>query len=217
MMKHKNIRKSVSLLLSLSLLCTLLLLCSGCGNKAKDALIGDWETTIDMTGMINDEMSAGLDSDPELMDYFSIDNFSIKLTLSFRDDDTYTMSIDEAALEDSVDQVIELFRTGIVNYFEDMIAQSGLDMTVDDVLAASGYTLDQFLEETFDKEDIMSSMDEMESSGTFEAKDNILYLTDEDGTGLEAYELDGDKLTLTGEGVDDGELEGLYPLVLTKK
>ena len=57
----------------------------------------------------------------------------------------------------------------------------------------------------------------MESSGTFEAKDGVLTLTDDDGPGTEAYELDGDKLTLTGEGSEDSELADMFPLVFTKK
>ena len=88
---------------------------------------------------------------------------------------------------------------------------------MDELLESSGYTLDGFLEEAFDKEDMMSSMDEMESSGTFQAKSGVLSLTDDEGTGLEAYTLENDTLTLTGEGVEDGSLMGLYPLVFTRK
>lgn len=166
--------------------------------------------------MMNDELKAGL-GDDELMSYFDLGTFSIKVNLSFKDDGTYTFSADEAALEQSLDNVIEVFRNGIIAYFEDTIAAQGADITVDELLESSGYTLDGFLEEAFDKEDMMSSMDEMESSGTFQAKSGVLSLTDDEGTGLEAYELDGDKLTLTGEGVDDSDLEGLYPLVFNKK
>lgn len=217
-MMTKNLRKNAALLASLGLVCAVLLACSGCsGNKDKEALLGDWVATVDMTEMMNDELKAGLGNDDELMSYFNLDTFTIKVNLSFKDDDTYTFSADEAAMEQSLDDVIEVFRTGIIAYFEDTIAAEGLDATVDELLAASGYTLDEFLEEAFDKEDMMSSMDEMESSGTFQAKSGILSLTDDDGTGLEAYTLENGTLTLTGEGVEDSDLMGLYPLVFTRK
>lgn len=219
MTKHKNIRKSMSLMLCLSLMCALLLACSGCGNKEKDALVGTWETTLDMTDMVNDEMKAGLGSDAaEMMKYLTIDDFSIKVSLTFNSDDTYKMSVDEKALEDCVDNVINIFRDGIEKYFEELIAQQGIDMTVDEVLEAMNMgTLDDLIEEAFDRDDLMSSVDDMESSGKFEVKGGVMYLTDKDGTGMESYKLDGNKLTLTGEGVDDSDLEAFYPLVFTKK
>lgn len=218
----QNLRKSAVFLVSLSLLCAILLACSGCGgNKDKEALIGEWETSLDLTDMINDEMKAGAGNDEELMSYFTISDFSVTLTLTFREDDTYTLSADQASMEKSVDHVIETLRNGFSSYLEDMVAQTYPDMTMDDFFEAADTTMDEFFDETFgdalDKETLMSSADDMESSGTFSAKSGILTLTDDEGPGLEAYELDGDKLTLTGEGVEDSSLTGLYPLVFTKK
>ena len=221
-MMKKNLRKSAALLLSLRLLCTILLACSGCsGDKDKEALIGTWEATLDLTDMMNDEMRAGLGSDAELMSYFTISDFTVTLTLTFRDDDTYTLAADEASREKSVDNVLDTFRNGFTRYLEDMIAEEYPDMTLDEFFEAADMTLDEFYDQvigsSLDKDDLMSSVDEMESSGTFKAKSGILSLTDDDGPGTEAYKLDGDKLTLTGEGVEDSTLEGLYPLVFTKK
>ena len=218
----QNLSKGAALGVALSLLCAILLVCSGCGgNKDKEALIGEWETSLDLTDMINDEMKAGAGNDEELMRYFTISDFSVALTLTFRDDDTYTLSADQASMEKSVDHVIETLRNGFSSYLEDMVAQEYPEMTMDEFFEAAGTTMDEFFDETFggafDKENLMSSTDDMESSGTFSAKNGILTLTDEEGPGLEAYELDGDKLTLTGQGVEDSSLMGLYPLAFTKK
>lgn len=218
----RNIRKSTAFLLSLSLLCAILLACSGCGgNKDKEALIGTWETALDLTEMMNDEMKAGLGNDDELMGYFTLSDFTVNITLTFRDDDTYTLAADEASMEKSVDMVLDTLRNGFTSYLEDMVAQEYPDMTMEEFFAAAGMTMEELYDQTLggalDKEVLMSSTDDMESSGTFKASGGILTLTDDDGPGLEAYELDGDKLTLTGEGVEDGSLMGLYPLVFTKK
>lgn len=218
MTKHKNIRKSMSLMLCLSLMCALLLACSGCGNKEKDALVGTWETTLDMTDMINDELKASMGNDQEMMSYFKIDEFGIKAILTFGSDDTYKLSVDEKALEKSLDNVISIFRDGLQNYFEDAMKGQGIDMTVDELLQASGMgTLDSLLEEALDRDDLMSSMGDMESSGKFEIKNGALYMTDDDGTSTESYKLDGNKLTFTGEDSKDSDLEDFYPLVFTKK
>lgn len=217
MMKNKNFRKSLSLLACLSLMCTLLLMCSGCGNKDKDALVGTWESTLDLTDMVNEQMEAGMGNDQELMQYFTIKDFSIKLILTFNEDDTYKLAVDEAAMGQSLDNILADFKEGATRYFEDLIAQSGQEMTVDEALASMGFTMDDFMDELFSKEDMMSSLGEMESSGTFEAKSEMLYMTDEDGTGVEPYKLDGSTLTLTGEGVDDSDMVGLYPMTFTKK
>lgn len=217
MKRAKKMRERLSLLVCLGMLTGLLLSCAGCGGGDKEALLGDWETTIDMTQMINDEMKSGMGGDQSLMDYFTVEEFSLKLVLSFNEDDTYQLAVDEGALDQSMDKVIEGFRAGTIRYFEDMIESQGLGMTVDEVLAATGTTLDEFLDQLFDKEVMMSSMGEMESKGTFEAKKGILYLND-DEPGMEAYELKDGKLTLTGEGVDqDDALFDVYPMVFTKK
>lgn len=216
-MKYKNLRKSAALFVCLSLMSALLLACSGCGGGDKKALIGDWQATIDLTDMINDEMAAGLRNDQDMLKYFTVQKFTLDLTLSFKDDNTYSMTVDEDALDKEIDDIIESFKAGTTQYFEDMIAAEGLDVSVEEALSAMGYTLDGFLDEAFPKENFTSSVDEMESKGTFEAKGGVLYLTDDDGTGMESYKLEDGKLTLTGEGVDDSDLEGLYPLTFTKK
>lgn len=216
-MKSKNSRKSLSLLTCLSLMCALLLVCSGCGSKDKDALVGSWESTLDLTDMVNDQMKAGMGNDQDLMEYFTIKDFSIKLVLTFNEDNTYKLAVDEAAMGQSLDNILAGFKDGATRYFEDLIAQSGQEMTVDEALASMGLTMDDFMDQLFSKEDMMSSLGDMASSGTFEAKSEMLYLTDEDGTGVEPYKLDGATLTLTGEGVDDSDMVGLYPMTFTKK
>lgn len=221
MTNRKNMRKSTSLLVCLSLMCALLLACSGCGgSKEKDALVGTWETTIDMTDMVNDELRAGMGSDAEeMMGYFNIDDFSVRISLVFGGDDTYKMVVDEAAMEKSVDNVIDALRSGLEQYFEDLMAQEGIEMSVDELLQLTGIgAMDDLMDEAFNRDDLMSSIGDMNSSGAFKVKDGVMYLTDGDDTVMEeAYELDGSKLTLTGEGVTDGDLVGLYPLVFTKK
>ena len=63
-MMTKNLRKIAAFLTSLGLLCAILMTCSGCGgNKDKEALLGDWVATVDMTEMMNDELKAGLGDD----------------------------------------------------------------------------------------------------------------------------------------------------------
>ena len=117
----------------------------------------------------------------------------------------------------SLDNILADFKEGATRYFEDLIAESGQEMTVDEALSAMGLTMDDFMDQLFSKEDMMSSLGEMESSGTFQAKGGMIYMTDGDGTGVEPNEMEGSTLTLTGEGVDDGELVGLYPMTFTKK
>lgn len=216
-MKHNNVRKNVSLLACLSLICAMLLACSGCGNKDKEALIGDWESTIDLTGMLNEQMEAGMGGDEEMMSYFNFSSFTMKLNLSFNDDDTYKLSVNEEELDKSFDELIESLRTGITKYLEDMIAQQGVDMTVDEFLQQMGMDLDTFMDQALNKDVILASMGDMASSGTFEAKDGVLYMTENGSTSLAEYALDNGKLTLSDKGADDSELKDFYPLVFTKK
>ena len=131
------------------------------------------------------------------------------------------MAVDKASVEKSADNAISTLQDGFSKYLEDMLAQQYPDMTIDEFFEAAGMTQEQFYDQLFgevlNKDNLVSFTDDMESSGTFEAKDGVLTLTDDDGPGTEAYELDGDKLTLTGEGSEDSELADMFPLVFTKK
>ncbi len=180
-----------------------------------DPLVGDWARTEDGTDDFIQGMQLGAGDNSEMLEYFDFDRveFIVQYTLSFREDGTYELSVDEDAYERAIDNVLEVCRDWFYDYFADAIQKEGLDMTVDEYLESVGYTMDSLMEESFDKDDLMSTKDQMEQSGTYQADDGSLLLVSGGGEEELSYTLNGKKLTLTGS--DDGSISGT--VTFTKK
>lgn len=210
-------KKIVALAISLVMLFALVL--SGCSSE-KDALIGEWNGKLDMTDALNDDLKQ---DDPEMAEYLKIRDFSIRYSLSFHEDDTYELKVDRDAFETTIDNMKKDFEEGVIRYFEDQIAMSGMDITVEDILAEADISLDEMLEMSFPAGMFNEMFRELETSGNFRVDDGKLMLSDSydtipDPAGYELYTVDGNTLTID-EGNMEVEMEldfQLYPMVLKK-
>lgn len=192
-------------------------LLAGCGGD--DAIVGDWETSVEMADYLNQEFA-----DEGMGDYIHLDSFAIEIRFSFDKDGTYTCSVDEAAFGRTVEGLKTVMKEGLTAYAEDMIAQWGLEgFSVDDVFAAGGTTLDELMDESFNAADLSDMTDAFAAEGNYKAKDGKLYLSDGldhtiDEDVYDTYKIEGDELTLL-ESVgsdDDGFGADLYPIALKK-
>lgn len=180
-----------------------------------DRLVGNWVYSLDLTDMLYDELESTMGDDIE---YFSFHNFSLNVNLSFSSGGTVRMSIDEAALERSLNTLINDLVDGVEVYFDAYAREEGIDMTLEEYLASEGYTMDDFVDEMldqagFDMDDIMSSVSGMNISGTYEADGSNLTVFTSSGSNVLPYTLSGNKLTLHS---DTGGMLG-DTMVFTKK
>ena len=218
MMKH------ISRMLSILLLAAMLLMMTGCSAAGdKEKLIGTWTAELDFAELVNEEIAA----DEEMAQYFVIDEMKLVLTMTFHEDDTYSMAIEEDSVEAAILAMKEDLREGMEAYLLALIEANEMDMTVDQVLAAMGTDMDTLMNEMFSEESIdamMAEMGDMNQEGNFKAEDGKLHLSDGkdyavDENEYEVYELTENTLTLS-EGVYEEELgdtlEGMYPVVFTK-
>lgn len=211
-MKNKRMQKGISVLLSLSMVCALLLALSGCGGS-KNSLVGNWEGKIDFTDMFNDTMVQSL-GDEEAAEYIKISELVLDLSISF-EKDKYTMSIDENGAKKAMEKMVGEVKDGMEKYFEKMISDQGLEMSVDDFfISMSGSSFSDYIDQMLDVDMLMSSFDELEESGTYKTDGDKLTLeADEGGKTEYTFNLDGSKLTLDS---DDDDM-GIFPLELDKK
>lgn len=214
-MKEKHMKKGISLLLCLSLVCAMLLVCSSCGSKNK--IVGDWAGEIDLTDGLNKVLEDSI-GDPEAMQYIKISDFTMKLTLSLEKGGDYTMAIDEKAIKKSMTDALDEMKDGMRKYFEKMIADQGLDMSVDDFFQAmAGVSFDEYLDDELDLDSILSEFEDLEESGTYKAEDGELTLKNDDGDKTEfEYELDGSTLTLDSDE-DFGFGFDIFPVEMEKQ
>ena len=193
--------------------------CGGSGDKEK--FVGTWNTNVDLTDFVNEQVQAGLDAvGADAAEYFNLGEFGFMLDFTFNSDDTYSIAVDEDSLNSSVESVKNSFKDGFTAYVENMITTTGVDMTVDEMLALSGTSMDEVVDAGFSDEIINGMIEEFEINGKWDARDGKLYTSesvnaDIDESSYDLYEINGDSIKLSlPEGQED-EL-GVFPLVLKK-
>ena len=210
-------KKNVMRLLCLIMTLSMLFLLGGCGATDAEKLVGTWNATVDLTDLLNEEITTG----DETMDaYFKISDFTLVVTLTFNADGTYTMGVDENSLNTAMELVLADIKDGMYEYFEDVLAEAGLEMTVDELLEQSDVDLDALMDEAFSNAMGDEVLEGLSSSGNYEARDSKLYLSDGveyaiDEEIYDTYTLDGKVLTFL-EASYDNTMTELYPLTFEK-
>ena len=207
-------KKTLALLMALVMLTGLL---AGCGGD--DALLGTWEASIELPDLdeLNQELaSAGLG------EYIKLDSFAVVVRFTFNKDGTYSRAVDVDALTASVEDLKTKMKDGLTAFAEDAIAAQGLEgVTVDDIFAALGTSLDEMMEEMSMEDEIKQMEEEMAAEGNYKTKDGKLYLSDgldhiPDDEVYQTYTIEGDTLTILDSAGGDGSDAGMYPLDLKK-
>lgn len=196
-----------------------LLVClAGCGGNDAKAFIGTWQCRINMAEQLN----TGLATDPEVADYLMTDEFYLNMNIEFREDGTYTLSIDEDSLKETMSGYMEVMKEGLSRYLEDMMKdQFNIEMTVDEILSATGLSLEDLMAEIPIDELMDELLEAAVQEGKYMVKDGKLFTsvsldTEVDPRVYETYELSGKTLTLlelVGAEADDLMT---YPIVFEK-
>lgn len=203
----------------IALTLALVLVLSLCACGAKEDLSGTWKTTLDMSASYNAELEA---TDPTMAEYLKLDSFDVPLTMELKADGTYTMNVDREDLQGVLDQVIEATKSGILAYFEEILAQQGIEMDVTEAMALMGISLDELVDELtaqFESEEFYASMG---GEGNWKASKGKFYMTDSldavAGVGeYNTYVLEGDTLTLDAgtETLDEASVN-MFPMIFTR-
>lgn len=211
-------KKLISLVLVAAMLCCVL---AGCGSKEADALVGTWKADVDMTELMAESLGT------EVMEFVTLDTVIFSMVLQFNSDGTYAMTLDTASVETALDGILQNVKDGTLAMLEKQIAEYGLEMTVEEMLAASGTDLDTMMADMEAQMNIpaliQQVISEASNEGKYDAKDGKLFMSAgleylPDPACYEVYTLEGNVLTLVEYvGTDDSSsFEGLYPLVFNK-
>lgn len=208
-------KKAVSIILCLVLVLSMLLTMTGCGEQSK--FIGKWRGEIDLADMINEQFAA----DETMSQYLNIDSFEFSFTFEFKDDGTYSQSLDEDSLEDAMDDFIDDVVDGMEDYMDDEAKKLGL--TTSDVLSASGYnSVREMVEESYSETSFEEITGELNNEGNFKVADGKLYLSDGKDYAIDeeqyyTYEITEDKIVLKETFIEDEQdLKDLFPWTLEK-
>lgn len=240
-----RMKKQLALLLALALSLSL----AACGG-AKSDITGTWQGKIDMTEYIvskgNADIGAVLSGQGVDMPLDSIGNylpeFAPVCTYVFREDGTYTFTMDEASMQ----LVLEGYQAGVEAYFRhfyaEVLCQTLVELGmadqvngVEELEAILGVSLDEAISEMVGMElrDFIGQIVEEElgtaqemagkinSEGKYKAKDGKLWMSsgleyDVDPELYDLYSISGSTLTIEAGTVSQGEVALVYPLVLQK-
>lgn len=209
----KNLTKLVSILMVLVMMVGL----SGCSN-GKNAVLGSWKASMNLAEYLNQGIAQ---EDATAAEYLSVDSFYLTMVLTFKEDNTYTITLDENSVDAAVEQLKIDIRGGMEKYLVDMMAQMGVVMTIDEIMKASNTTMDKLMDEFFSDEMVEQMVDGASSEGKFKAKSGRIFLSD--GLDYEVdpnvygiYKVDGSTLTILDYVGEDQNFLGMYPLTFTK-
>lgn len=178
-------------------------------------ITGTWSYDFDVIDDLLDSMGS-MDG---LEDYVKIDSFVIRILLTFNEDGTYAITIDEDHLRAGAEDLIDSMKEGAKAYFAQTLKDSGVDMSVEDAMAMAGVDLDTM----FTADMIMDEIDTTDiSAGQYKFENDTLYSSQDvneapDMNEGEACTVSGDSLTLSGlSGVEGTPLEGLESVTFTR-
>lgn len=209
-------KKKINIILSMIMIFAMVIL-AGCSGSKEEQIIGSWETTIDATEIMKQAVS-----DKEMSEYIDFGECSLKMVYTFNEDGTYKAAPDEAATKEIFSNIKETYIAGITKYFEDQIAESSLSISVDELMAESGTSIDELAEKALGDEAVKKIIDSSTVEGKYEVKDGKLYTTesmdeDIDENKYETYEMSKDELKiLESIGDDNGENGIDYPIIFNR-
>lgn len=203
-MKHRWMALPLALGLTLTL--------AACGgNDPKEDLVGAWSGQVDVMDQVVEGIRV---TAPEIADELELENFYIPLEMEFRDDNTYTMTVDQEKLDESMDALIQKTVDATLVYLEQELKDQGItNMTVDEALAQSGMDRESFTQLMRDSLSQLSSsvVQQIQTEGQYRLEGNQMYTSDDKDTepgsdGATPYTLDGDKLNMDFSNVSLGEV-----------
>ncbi len=109
--------------------------------KAEEiTIIADWKGEIAYMNFASSLLANGDDAMADAISKLDLNKHTVKSTISFKDDSTYTMSLDSESMNTSINAFVEALLTEVYNA---TFANSEAAMTLDEYIAASKSALTQ--------------------------------------------------------------------------
>ncbi len=209
-------KKRIALLLSFVLVLSLAL--CACGEKKEPTVVGTWRADIKLAEAFNEEMAAS-----GMGDYINIESFNLPLVMEFKEDGTGSMSVDQTAMTETVDKLAADLTTGLEAYFTEYFSSMGLEVDLDEALAASGMSMDDLVNEMKAEFAGEEAFAEFTNEFKYKAEDGKLYMSDDLDSEVptdeyNTYTLDGDTMTLEvgTEDLEEEMAKYMFPMTLTR-
>lgn len=202
-------KKIFVLLLGAALLLGALAGCGGSKSASGAVLQGTWRAELDMADMLNEQLAAS-----GMGEFVNISDFDMALVLDLKDNGTYSMTMDEDALANSMEGVKDQLKAGITAYFEKVMP----GQSVESALATVGMNIDDLMDQALNVDNLSGSF---KVEGQYRAEEGKLYLSSsvdaEPTSNYVSCQQSGDTLTLDeGSTAAGGSMAQLLPMVFQR-
>lgn len=137
----------------------------------RDLILGKWETEVDMTKMMEEIFA----SDESMGEFIKVSDFKMKFFFTFENNSLMKLEVDETTLAGSFDKFFAGMKQSMHDYFESMIEESEVEMTVDELLEKSNLDLDTLVKDMSDAAMKAMKFEEMSYDCYYEIRYNRLY------------------------------------------
>lgn len=159
-----------------------------------------------------------------MLPYFHLSSFTMKLVLTFREDGTYSMAVDEERMQDTAAVFRKDLSDTMEAYMKDVVAAEGIEWEA--FLNMLGGTMEELMNEILPDSDMNEMVQDVVEgvyrSGRYLAKGGKLYMTGSASDSIEdsmydEYVLKDDTLTLVTSTEEMEAFEAsLYPMTFRK-
>ena len=224
-MKRSIVLRALALALVLMMTAALF---AACGQKDEKVILGKWETVVDLSKLGGEELEDLTNDIGEL----DLSGITLKMSVEFKEDGTYTTDIDKASADAALGTLVERMTPAITETLKKSIAESmGMDASsltdedLDSFMSMAGLgSLEDFVGSITEEIDSDKLIEESVTNGRYQLKDGKLYTTDSvdeqigEDSDVTLYQLTPTTLTVTPENEDDvpESMKGMLPLTFTK-
>ena len=179
-----------------------------------EKLFGEWKTTVDAAEIINAMLEIMFEEDPLAAKYIHLESFTIWEIYTFRDDYTFSITIDENLFATSLEAVKADLTRDFSDYFVALAREMGYNMSANEVAQSMGYnSVREFVEELLPDELWEETFTPFESYYRT-APGGKLYLNEYSDTFYETYLAAGGSIVITGNS--DKSYPEEYPITLVR-
>lgn len=182
--------------------------------KTEASIVGGWEGEVPVGSILREGIMGTLGADSgdstqqalaEKIAALDYDSLTMKMDLDF-DETTMSLTIDRSEAETLVNEFVAMLRTPMEEVLTEMLEAQNVDMTLDELLATQGTSLDEMLKgvtASLDFDDLV-----MDESSTYTLDGDKLYLGD-DAEEYIVVELTDDTLAFSEIVMPDADAEDM--------
>ena len=211
----KNHHMSRILTLALALIIVLSIL-TGCGKKDEELIIGKWETNINFSDLMEEALKEDAEAE-ELLGGADFSGITMLMTMEFKEDGTYSLSMDQASGEEAFKQMAERLIPNLKEVMREEYAnatgvgpEAVTDEDLESMLTMMGMSSwDDFGDMILGQMDTEELFSEANASGNYKLKGGKLYTTDSldtevsDQSEVDLYEVTETTLKLHAQDTED--------------